>query len=65
MVDQRPEGQRASTGTAQPLTGSDEEIAAAIRQFVAHGISHIQLVPTIQGIEGINRLADLFPLLED
>jgi len=64
MVDQRPEGQRAGTSAAQPLTGTDEEIAASIRQFVAHGISHIQLVPTIQGIDGINRLADLFPLLE-
>jgi alkanesulfonate monooxygenase SsuD/methylene tetrahydromethanopterin reductase-like flavin-dependent oxidoreductase (luciferase family) len=64
MVDQRPVRNRTDTGAAQPLTGSDEEIARAIRQFADGGITHIQLVPTIQGVDGINRLADLFPLLE-
>ncbi len=65
MVDQRPEGERGPTGASIPLTGTDEEIAAGIRAFAEGGITHIHIVPTIQGTAGIERLADLLPLLED
>lgn len=64
MVDQRPEGHRGGTGAAIPLTGTDREIAAGIRAFAEGGIEHIHIVPTIQGLAGIERLAELLPLLE-
>ena len=64
MVDQRPAAERSQMGTSQPLSGTDEEIAAGIRAFAAGGISHIHVVSAIQCEAGIERLSDLLPLLE-
>ncbi|MDQ2683368.1 MAG: LLM class flavin-dependent oxidoreductase [Chloroflexota bacterium] len=65
LVDQRPLAEQGPVGASVPLGGTDEEIAAGIRAFVDGGISHIHLIPTVQGPGGIERIADLLPLLED
>jgi alkanesulfonate monooxygenase SsuD/methylene tetrahydromethanopterin reductase-like flavin-dependent oxidoreductase (luciferase family) len=65
MVDQtgtRAIGPSMHPDTAEPLTGSPEEIAAGIRAFAAQGISHLQmyLVPnTIQSIERFGRVLEV------
>ena len=65
MVDQtgtREIGYSMKPDTAEPLTGSPEEIAAGIQAFVDEGISHIQLyfVPnTIQSIERFSSVLDI------
>lgn len=66
MVDQRPEGERPprAEGAAEPLTGSPEEIAAAIRRMAADGISHLQVAPTIQGVAGVEAFAPVLALLD-
>lgn len=66
MVDQRPEHQRTPyTGAgAQPLTGTPEEIAAAIRAFAAQGVSHLQIATVIQGVPGVEAFAPVLELLD-
>ena len=65
MVDQtgtREIGDSMKPSTADPLTGSPEEIADGIRAFAAEGISHVQLyfVPnTIQSIERFGRVLEI------
>jgi alkanesulfonate monooxygenase SsuD/methylene tetrahydromethanopterin reductase-like flavin-dependent oxidoreductase (luciferase family) len=65
MVDQtgtREIGASMKPDTADPLSGSPEEIAAGIRAFAAQGISHIQLyfVPnTMRSIERFGRVLEI------
>jgi alkanesulfonate monooxygenase SsuD/methylene tetrahydromethanopterin reductase-like flavin-dependent oxidoreductase (luciferase family) len=65
MVDQtgtKEIGPSMKPDTADPLTGSPEEIAAGIRAFAAEGISHLQmyLVPnTIQSIERFGAVLEI------
>lgn len=65
MVDQtgtREIGASMKPDTAEPLTGSPEEIAAGIRAFADEGISHIQcyLVPnTIKSIERFGKVLEI------
>jgi probable F420-dependent oxidoreductase len=65
MVDQRPAGERPPLpgSGAQPLAGTPEEIAAAIRAMAAQGISHLQVVPVIQGVTGVEAFAPVLNLL--
>jgi probable F420-dependent oxidoreductase len=65
MVDQRPAGERPPLpgSSAQPLAGTPEEIAAAIRAMAAQGISHLQVVPVIQGVAGVEAFAPVLNLL--
>lgn len=57
MIDQRPEGDRTPmvNPAVVPLTGTTQEIAVALRAFAAHGISHLQIIPVIQGARGSTR----------
>ncbi len=66
MVDQRPEGERTPMANPSviPLSGTNEEIAEALRQFAGHGISHLQIVPVIQGVAGIEALAPVLDQLD-
>jgi len=67
MVDQRPASERPQlpgSSEAQFLSGSNEEIAAALRQFAAHGIDHIQIATAIQGVAGVETLAPVLELLD-
>lgn len=66
LVDQRPPEARDGIGGAhaQPLTGTREEIADAIRAFGAHGISHIQISPAIPGMAGVEAFAPVIELLK-
>ncbi len=45
-----------------PLTGSTAELAAAMRQYAAAGISHVQLVLDPITVEAIEEFA---PVLEE
>jgi alkanesulfonate monooxygenase SsuD/methylene tetrahydromethanopterin reductase-like flavin-dependent oxidoreductase (luciferase family) len=65
MVDQRPLAEQRPVGASHPLGGTDEEIAAGIRAFAAGGIQHIHIIPTMQGLAGIDRLNELLSLLDD
>jgi alkanesulfonate monooxygenase SsuD/methylene tetrahydromethanopterin reductase-like flavin-dependent oxidoreductase (luciferase family) len=68
MVDQRPASERDTVhhvnGTAEPMTGSVPEIAAQIRAVAGHGISHLQVVPTIQGLAGVDAFAEVLAELD-
>ncbi|MDF2760446.1 MAG: putative F420-dependent oxidoreductase, partial [Thermomicrobiales bacterium] len=47
---------------ARPLTGSQEEIAAGIREFGAQGVSHLQIYPIPPTVATIEALA---PIIEE
>lgn len=66
MVDQRPDAERTPLpgSRATPLTGSPEEIAAAIRAIAAQGVEHIQIVPAINGVPGVDAFAPVLALLD-
>ena len=68
MVDQRPATERATVhhvnGTAEPLAGTVDDIAAAIRAIAGHGISHLQVVPTVQGLAGVDAFAEVLAALD-
>ena len=66
MVDM--EGRRAipasmNPDTAVPVTGSPEEIAAAIRAFAAEGITHLQLYLLPNTLETLRAFAPVLRLL--
>lgn len=65
LVDQRPASERTGRDASgrEPLAGEPEEIAAGIRAIAAQGISHIQIVPVIQGVAGVEALAPVIELL--
>jgi probable F420-dependent oxidoreductase len=66
MIDQRPPGERAPLSAAsgiEYLTGTNEELAASLRQFATHGIDHLQVTTAIQGVAGIEALAPVLELL--
>ncbi len=65
-VDQRPRRERNPPAQSQPepLTGSPEEIAEGLRAFARGGVSHVQLIPSLQGIEGVEALAPVLELLD-
>ncbi|MEZ4569813.1 MAG: hypothetical protein R2849_05700 [Thermomicrobiales bacterium] len=50
--------------SAEPLSGSPEEIAAGIRAFAEEGISHIQLYFVPNTIESIERFGSVLELLD-
>ena len=71
LIDQRPAEARPApvatpltAGEAMALTGSDEEIAAELRRFADEGISHIQIIPALSGVAGIEALAPVLSLLD-
>lgn len=49
------------TGSGEPLTGSAEEIADALRGFAREGISHVQIIHAPSTVAGIEAFA---PVLE-
>jgi alkanesulfonate monooxygenase SsuD/methylene tetrahydromethanopterin reductase-like flavin-dependent oxidoreductase (luciferase family) len=67
MVDQRLDAERAPLpgSNSIPLAGSPEEIAAAIRAIAAQGVSHIQIVPVINGVPGVDAFAPVLRLLDE
>ena len=48
----------------EPLTGSPEELAAALRAFAAEGISHLQVYAHPDTLEGVEGLAPVLTLLD-
>ncbi|MEZ4573297.1 MAG: LLM class flavin-dependent oxidoreductase [Thermomicrobiales bacterium] len=67
MVDQtgtREIGNSMKPSTAEPLTGSPEEIAGGIRAFAAEGISHIQLYFVPNTIQSIERFGAVLEILD-
>ncbi len=64
MVDQRAPHDRPPRreGAPEPLTGSPAELAEALRAFAREGISHLQIVPTLSGLAGVEAFA---PVLEE
>ncbi|MEZ4521324.1 MAG: LLM class flavin-dependent oxidoreductase [Thermomicrobiales bacterium] len=67
MVDQtgtREIGASMKPDSAEPLSGSPEEIAAGIRAFAEEGISHIQLYFVPNTIESIERFGSVLELLD-
>ncbi len=64
LIDQRPPGSAPGSPAPEgqePLRGSPEEIAAALRAFAAEGVSHLQVIPTLDGLAGVEAFA---PVLE-
>jgi alkanesulfonate monooxygenase SsuD/methylene tetrahydromethanopterin reductase-like flavin-dependent oxidoreductase (luciferase family) len=47
-----------------PISGSDEEIAATLRQFAAAGVSHAQVVLSPNTANAIERFAPVLELLD-
>ncbi len=68
LVDLRPAADRADVqlvaGKPEPMTGTVTEIADAIRQIAAHGVTHLQIVPTIQGLAGVDAFAEVLAELD-
>ena len=67
MVDQtgtREIGYSMKPDSAEPLTGTPEEIAAGIRAFVDEGISHIQLYFVPNTIASIERFSSVLEILD-
>ena len=73
-VDQRELGERPPTptysetiplspGERQPLTGSPAEIAEELRRFADQGISHLQIAPVVDGMDGVEAMAPVLELL--
>lgn len=54
----------ANPGGTPPLTGSPEEIAAALRGFAAEGISHVQVWLEPNTLAGIESFAPVLELLD-
>jgi len=65
-LDQRPEGERTpmANPSVAPLSGTNEQIVDALRSFPDQGFSHLQIVPVIQGVAGIEALAPVLRLLD-
>lgn len=65
-IDQRPASDRPTLnpGDPEPLSGTPEEIAEAIREFGRHGVTHIQIAPRIPGAAGVEALAPVLALLK-
>ena len=67
MVDQtgtREIGDSMKPDTAEPLTGSPEEIAAGIQAFADEGISHIQIYFVPNTLESIERFESVLEILD-
>ena len=66
LVDQRPLAGRTSDASnePQPLTGSAEELAASLRRFAHEGISHLQVIPTVDGLAGVEAFAPVLEILD-
>ncbi len=54
----------APTGTGEPLIGSPEEIAEALRGFAREGIDHVQIIHAPGNIRGIEGFASVLELLD-
>jgi alkanesulfonate monooxygenase SsuD/methylene tetrahydromethanopterin reductase-like flavin-dependent oxidoreductase (luciferase family) len=52
------------TGSGEPLTGSPEEIAAALRGFAGEGISHVQVIHAPGNVHGIEGFAPVLEALD-
>ncbi len=65
-IDQRPVSERPAypADGRTPLTGSPDEIAAALRAFAKEGISHLQVTPFLPGVAGVEALAPVLDLLD-
>lgn len=65
-VDQRDPQERPPIAPEkpQPLTGSPEELATAMRDLAAHGISHVQVIPSLNGLEGVEAFAPVLEILD-
>ena len=68
VLVQMEEGDVAARGgpqdTAPPLRGSAEELSAALREFAAQGISHVQLVVDPITVRSIERLGAMLEVLD-
>jgi alkanesulfonate monooxygenase SsuD/methylene tetrahydromethanopterin reductase-like flavin-dependent oxidoreductase (luciferase family) len=67
LVEQRPPAERPpiSPTSPDPLTGSPAEVATSLRRFAAEGISHVQLIPTLHGLAGVEAFAPVLENLEE
>ena len=52
------------TGSGEPLSGSPEAIAEALRGFAREGISHVQIVHAPNSVAGIEAMAPVLELLD-
>ena len=52
------------TGSGEPLTGSPEEIAEALRGFAREGISHVQVIHAPSNVHGIEGFAPVLEALD-
>ena len=52
------------TGGGEPLAGTAEEMAAALRGFAAEGIAHVQLVLAPNSVAGIEAFAPVLEALD-
>jgi len=67
LIDSTGEGARRSSanpGGRTPLSGSPEEIAAALRGYAAAGISHVQVWLEPNSIRGIEAFAPVLEVLD-
>ena len=53
-----------STMSTDPITGSPEEIADTLRQYAAAGISHVQVWPEPNTLDGIAAFEEIFAALD-
>jgi probable F420-dependent oxidoreductase len=53
-----------STMSTEPIKGSPEEIAAALRCYADAGLSHIQVWPEPNTVEGVERIGKILEALE-
>lgn len=65
LIDQRvpSEWDTPSEGRGQAITGEPEEIAETLRAFAREGIDHLQLVPLVRGVAGVEALAPVVEAL--
>jgi alkanesulfonate monooxygenase SsuD/methylene tetrahydromethanopterin reductase-like flavin-dependent oxidoreductase (luciferase family) len=66
LIDQREPNDRdtPAAGRGQAITGTPEEIAETLRGFNREGIDHLQLVPLIHGVAGVEALAPVIKALK-
>ena len=71
LVDQRRPSERPrpdrgplSPGQPEPLTGTPEDLADALRGFAREGISHVQIAPLVNGVAGVEALAPVLEILD-
>ena len=71
LIDQRQPSERPrpdrgplSPGQPEPLTGTPEELATALRGFAREGISHVQIAPLVNGLAGVEALAPVLEVLD-